>query len=76
MNSSGLDQPAREARDTAHAAAPAPPTQWATRLRRHLTLAFVAKLAFLALLSILFFSSSQRPHIDASRVANHLLSPR
>ena len=54
---------------------PSPPARWATRLRRHLTIAFVAKLALLALLYFLFFSPSQRPHIDAADVADRFLSP-
>ena len=66
-------------RDAACAAPPeiaaVTPTPWTTRLRRHLSLAFVAKLILLVLLYILFFSPSQRPHIDAGRVADHLLSP-
>ena len=50
--------------------------RWATRLRRHLTLAFVAKVAMLVLLYVLFFPAQQRPHLDAEKVAHHFLSPR
>lgn len=76
MNSPPIDHAISERPDTATPEiAPVTPTPWTTRLRRHLSLAFVAKLILLVLLYILFFSPSQRPHIDAGRVADHLLSP-
>ena len=56
--------------------APSPPARWATRLRRHLTIAFVAKVALLALLYFLFFSPAQRVHVDAGSVAGRFFTPR
>ncbi len=58
------------------APSPLPPARWATRLRRHLTIAFVAKVALLALLYLLFFSPSQRVHVDAGSVAGRFFTPR
>jgi len=43
------------------------------RLRRDITITILAKLALLALLGFLFFSASQRPHIDASAIAKRIL---
>jgi hypothetical protein len=43
------------------------------RLRRDITITIVAKLALLGLLSLLCFSPSQRPHIDASATAQRIL---
>lgn len=81
MKVSTLDPPTSErrgaARTTPPEAAPAPMRRapWAMRLRRHLSIALVAKLLLLAILYFLFFSPSQRPHIDAQRAADHLLTP-
>jgi len=81
MKPSILDPPNSQPYDAACtappgiASSPTPSPRWATRLRRHLTWAFIAKLMLLALLYFLFFSSSQRLHIDAGRVADRFLSP-
>ena len=76
MNSPPVDHAISEQPDAApQEIAPVTPTRWTTRLRRHLSLAFAAKAILLVLLYILFFSPSQRPHIDAGRVADHMLSP-
>lgn len=45
---------------------------WATRLRRHLRWVIAIKLLLIYLLFSLFFSSSQRPAIDATRVSDRL----
>ena len=50
-------------------------THWAMRLRLQLAIAIAAKLALLMLLYVMFFSSSQRPPIDAGAVASRFLSP-
>jgi hypothetical protein len=43
------------------------------RLRRDITVTILIKLALLALLGFLFFSPSQRPHVDASAIATRIL---
>jgi hypothetical protein len=44
------------------------------RVRRHLAVLIVAKIVFLALLYVLFFSASQRPEVTPERV-DRLLFP-
>ena len=77
MNPSTLDHSTSELRDAGKTSPPElARAHWVTRLRQHLTIAFVAKVAMLVLLYVLFFPAQQRPHIDAEKVARHFLSPR
>lgn len=45
---------------------------WARRLRRHLRWVIAIKLLLIYLLFSLFFSSPQRPVVDAARVSDRL----
>ncbi|MBS0576852.1 MAG: hypothetical protein JSS45_10615 [Proteobacteria bacterium] len=45
------------------------------RLRVQLAIAIAAKLVLLVLLYALFFTSTQRPPVDASAVASRFFSP-
>jgi hypothetical protein len=79
MNAPACHGARSESRDVARRVPPevaaAPRARWATRLRRHLTIAFIAKLVLLALLYVLCFPPSQRPHLDANDVADRILPP-
>jgi|GEM_PF-3004676 len=47
----------------------------ASRLRRNITVALVVKLVLLTGIYVMFFRGDQRPMIDASIAARHILSP-
>jgi hypothetical protein len=49
-------------------------SMFAHRLPREIALLLLLKAAALTLLFLLFFSPSQRPHIDAGRMEQHILS--
>jgi hypothetical protein len=71
-----MRSPAQEGDSTAARRPPNRPTSFLRRLRRDLTITILIKLALLSLLGFLFFSSSQRPAVDASAVAARILPSR
>lgn len=65
------DPPRADARAKAPSPADTPP-RFLERVRRHLAILIVAKIAFLILLYALFFSPSQRPDVTPASVDHHL----
>ncbi|WP_408950028.1 cytochrome oxidase putative small subunit CydP [Lysobacter sp. Hz 25] len=55
---------------------PQAPTRFGQALKRRIAVTISLKLALLIVLYLLFFSPSQRPHIDDAAIDRHLLPTR